>query len=459
MDHDRDAAYTPVTDPQVRMKLEKWRDLKFGLIMHWGPYSQWGVVESWSICNEDWIDRTKGRHKNYEQYKEDYRNLMKTFNPLRFEPERWAEAAERAGMKYMVFTTKHHDGFCMFDTRLTDYKITSEACPFHSHPRADVTREIFSAFRKAGFMIGAYFSKPDWNSEYYWWPYHATPDRHVNYDPARYPERWQAFKDFTSGQIEELMAGYGSVDILWLDGAWVRPIANTPEEYASWARKKDYNQDIEMERIAEAARSHQPGLIVVDRWVSGRFENYLTPEQRIPEEAIHAPWESCITMANSWSHVPGDTYKSVRQLLHMLVEIVAKGGNFLLNIGPSPEGEWAEEAYDRLEGIGEWMKVNAEAIYETRPAAPYREGRVCLTKGKDGTAYAVYLADENEKKPPSRIRLTSLKPVVCTKAAMLGEEGELHCEIGDTGVVVHIPESIQKHPPCRHAWTIAFQGQ
>ena len=133
-------------------------------------------------------------------------------------------------------------------------------------------------------MVGAYYSKPDWNCEFYWWPYFATPDRHVNYDPARYPERWRKFREFTYNQIKELMTGYGPVDILWLDGAWVRPIANMPEAFKPWALKKTYDQDIGMDSIAAMARGHQPGLIIVDRWVSGRWENYLTPEQKIPEK-------------------------------------------------------------------------------------------------------------------------------------------------------------------------------
>lgn len=278
--------YVPVTDPLVKQRLDHWQDLKFGLMMHWGPYCQWGVVESWSICSEDWITRNMD---DYEEYKRQYKNLQKTFNPTKFDPARWAKVAKAAGMKYVVFTTKHHDGFCMFDSKLTDYKITSEECPFHAHSKANITRAIFDAFRQEDFLIGAYFSKPDWSSQYYWWNYYATPDRHVNYDPAKFPERWQKFKDFTYRQIEELMTGYGNIDILWLDGAWVRPIDNMPKEFEDWAKKKNYNQDIDMATIANMAREHQPGLIVVDRWVSGEFENYLTPEQKIPDQPLNVP--------------------------------------------------------------------------------------------------------------------------------------------------------------------------
>jgi len=303
------------------------------------------------------------------------------------------------------------------------------------------------------------FLKPDWNSADYWWPYHATPDRHVNYNPAKHPQRWQRFTDFVYRQIEELMTQYGGIDILWLDGAWVRPIQNPiPEEHREWAIKKDWNQDINMPRIIKMARTHQPGLIVVDRWISGEFENYLTPEQKIPDHAMTAPWESCITMASGWSYNEHEIYKPVRELIHMLVDIVCKGGNLLLNIGPSPQGDWADEAYDRLRGIGEWMKINHESIYETRPIAPYKEKQVCLTRKKDGTVYAIYLADKEELHPPATICLSTFQPNPGAHLTMLGASEVLNWEKTGEGFLVRIPESIQKKPPCSHAWVIRIDG-
>ncbi|MBI5011233.1 MAG: alpha-L-fucosidase, partial [Bacteroidia bacterium] len=220
-----DERYVPETDPLVLKKLEEWQDLKFGLLMHWGTYSQWGIVESWSICAEDepWCRRN---NPNYVEYKRDYENLQTTFNPVNFDPARWAKAARNAGMKYVVFTTKHHDGFCMFDTKLTDYRITSPKTPFHSDPRSNIAKEVFNAFRAEGLWAGAYFSKPDWHSEYYWWPNFATPDRNPNYDISKYPERWENFVQFTQGQIMELTGGdYGKLDILWLDGGQVQKMS------------------------------------------------------------------------------------------------------------------------------------------------------------------------------------------------------------------------------------------
>ncbi|MBR9998688.1 MAG: alpha-L-fucosidase, partial [Cyclobacteriaceae bacterium] len=265
--------YVPDPDPLLQEKLDKWQDLKFGLLMHWGPYSQWGVVESWSICAEDepWCRRNMD---DYEAYKKAYENLKSTFNPVDFNPEKWARAARDAGMRYMIFTTKHHDGFTMYDTKLTDYRITDPGCPFHTNPRADVTKEIFNAFRAEGMWVGPYFSKPDWHSPYYWWPNFATPDRNVNYSIEKYPERWEKFKEFTHGQILELVSNYGPIDILWLDGGQVQPVSG--EQKIRMLNNPDYkftrieNQDIDMDELVGKVREIQPGTIVVDRAVYGK---------------------------------------------------------------------------------------------------------------------------------------------------------------------------------------------
>ncbi len=373
--------YFPPSDPLVQQKLQWWSDSKFGLLMHWGPYSQWGIVESWSICPEDeeWCRRLGPYANDYFKYKESYEHLKTTFNPVKFNPEQWAKAAKDAGMKYVVFTTKHHDGFSMFDTKETDYKITDKDCPFSVNPRSDITKEIFNAFRNEQFGIGAYFSKPDWHNPYYWDPRFPPKDRHVNYDPSKYPEKWNAFKQFTSNQINELMTNYGKIDILWLDGGWVRPNMARDSVYPVRIR---FNQDIDMNGIAAMARSHQPGLIVVDRDVEGINQNYLTPEQKVPDHPLPYPWETCMTMATSWSYVPNDVYKPTNTLIHLLAQIVSRGGNFLLNIAPSPEGTLDDTAYSRLKEIGEWMKINGEAIYGTQPVPPYQSGKVVFTSKK-----------------------------------------------------------------------------
>jgi alpha-L-fucosidase len=363
------APYVPPSDPLVSAKLEQWQDLKFGLLMHWGPYSQWGVVESWSICpeDEDWCRRRPEHGATYNEYVKNYEALQTTFDPVKFDPDHWARAAKEAGMKYVVFTTKHHDGFCMFDTKLTDYKVTSPSCPFHDDPRADIAKHVFDAFRTEGLWTGAYFSKPDWHCPYYWWPYFPPKDRNVNYLPTRYPERWQQFKDFTSGQIEELMTRYGKMDILWLDGGQVRPLS-TVDTSVSWQKAILIDQDIDMASIAAMARKHQPGLLVVDRTVGGEYENYVTPEGHVPDADLGVPWETCMPMGTSWSWVPNEQYKSTDEIIRTLVSVVSRGGSLLLNVAPGPDGQLDSTAYVRLKEVGEWMKVNGEAVYGTRPS-------------------------------------------------------------------------------------------
>lgn len=459
--------YVPETDPLVLEKLEQWQDLKFGLLMHWGAYSQWGIVESWSICPEDygWCERKKGKNPdNYVDYVEEYENLKTSFNPVDFNPEKWAKAAKQAGMKYMVFTTKHHDGFCMFDSKYTDYKITDEGCPFHTHPKSNITKEIFDAFRREGMWVGPYFSKPDWHCDDYWDPYFPPKDRNVNYDPVEYPDKWENYVQFTQNQIMELMTDYGDVNILWLDGGWVAK--QTKEDIENWYDKSIndsksgflkgtiVNQDIRMDELVEKAREKQPGLIVVDRAVPGKNQNYLTPENRVPEEALPFPWESCIIAGGGWSWVPEATYMSGREAIHMLVDIVAKGGNLLLNVAPGPEGQWHDGAYKLFEEIGDWMDINSEAIYGTRVLPPYKEGKVCLTQKPDGSVYAIYLADEDETGLPSKIWLSSICPAEKATVSLLGVDYRMKWEKVGNGFLVEIPEQVQKVPPCKYAWTL-----
>jgi len=454
---EKEQPYIPPTDPEVVQNLEEWQDLKFGIFMHWGTYSQWGVVESWSICPEDegWTQRSGPFSKDYFTYKKAYEDLQKTFNPVDFNPDKWATAAKDAGFKYMIVTFKHHDGFCMYDSKYTDYKITSPKTPFHTNPRADAGKETTVAFRKQGFKIGTYFSKPDWHCDAYWWPYFPPKDRNVNYDPKRYPERWQQFKDFTYNQIEEILTGYDKIDILWLDGGWVRPNQSI-DPNIDWQKAIPFDQDVDMAKIAAMGRKNQPGLIVVDRSVAGEFENYRTPEQQIPAEPLAYPWETCMTMASSWSYVPGDVYKPAGTIIHYLVDIVAKGGNYLLNIGPSPKGDYDTMAYVRLKEIGEWMKINGDAIYATRPIAPYKEKNICFTQNKDKRVNAIYLAGKEEVTLPPVLKMTGLKPSAKATITLLGNKGNLKWKTENGETTVAIPAKLQKMPPCKHAWTFVI---
>jgi len=427
----------------LKQRLQWFEDLKFGLFMHWGPYCQWGCIESWPLVEEDawarpddltpWVER----NRDLATFRRDYWKLNETFNPRQFEPERWAELAQRAGMKYMAFTTKHHDGFCMFDTATTDYKITHPSCPFHDHPRANVTREIFDAFRARDFASVCYFSKSDWHCPWYWDKSRPYPDRNVNYDTHDEPELWARFVRFVQAQVEELMRDYGRMDLLWLDGGQVRP----PQ------------QDIDMDRMVAMAREYQPGLIVADRTVGGQHENILTPEQTIPAEPLGHTWESCITLGNGWSYRPNDNYKPARELVHMLLDVVCKGGNLLLNIGPSPEGRFDPEAERRLEELAAWMDLNAAGIHGSRAMAPYRRGDVAYTqKGDD--VYAFVLAPEPGQTISETVALEGVRPAAGSDVVAVGSGEALSWTPTDTGASVNFPESARRG---EHAWALRLR--
>ena len=462
--------YVPETNPLVNEKLKEWQSLKFGLLMHWGAYSQWGIVESWSLCPEEygWCERKKGSNPDdYVEYKKEYENLISTFNPVKFDPDKWAAAAKDAGMKYVVFTTKHHDGFCMFDSKYTDYKITSADCPFSEHPKSNVSKEIFDAFRAKGLWAGAYFSKPDWHVSLYWDPKYPPKDRNVNYDPEDNPELWNEYVEFTHNQMLELLTDYGKIDILWLDGGWVEKLSKA--DIAEWYERslksegKDYlkrrkmNQDIRIDEFVQKARSIQPELIVVDRAVHGINQNYLTPENRVPEKTLPYPWESCVISGGGWSYTPDAKYMTGREGVQLLVDIVTKGGNLLLNIAPSPEGEWQAGAYRLLNDYAAWMKVNQEAIYDTKPLPPYKADNICMTQKEDGAQYYYYLCAEEEAVMPKEIVIKSTPPQSGSKITMLGYQRQLDWEVQDEGFSIKIPEGLRENPPCEYVWVFVVE--
>lgn len=426
--HEQSSAdgYVWPTDQAVLDKLDKWQDKKFGVLFHWGLYSVPGIVESWSICSEDvdWI----GRKVNlpYDEYKKWYFNLKDSLNPVDFNPEQWADIMDRAGMKYMVFTTKHHDGFCTFDSKLTDFTVAKG--PFASNPRKNVAKEVFNAFRDKDFMIGCYFSKPDWHCEWFWNPYFATPNRRINYKKERHPDWWKNYQDFTAGQLGELLGGdYGKFDILWLDGGWIT------------------GDDIKLDSIlADARGSRHPGLISVDRAIKGRNENYQTPERGIPATQLNYPWESCITLSNDWGWVPNAPFKSPTKVLGLLSEITAKGGCLLLGVGPTAQGLIQPEVEERLTVIGDWLGKNGEAIYSTRTTSLYNDGSVWFTANKDGkTLYAIYALPENEKLPAT-IEWSGNIPT--GKMTLLDGNRKVSYSVKDGKVTVKLPKELPDMP-------------
>ena len=212
-----------------------------------------------------------------------------------------------------------------------------------------------------------------------------------------------------------------------------------------------------MAGLAALARRNQPGLIVVDRDVEGPYENYRTPEQQIPDTPLPYPWETCMTLGNSWSYKPDDHYKSARQIVHMLVDIVAKGGNYLLNVGPDANGELPTGAVARLAEIGAWMKNNGEAIYATRPVAPYRDGKLCFTRGKDGALYAIYLLDEGEA-VPGTIALKDMAPAPGATIRLLGCDAELKWQHDGAGARITLPEAACRQAANGYAVSLRISG-
>lgn len=419
-------SYVKPTDPAVLEKLEWFQDQKLALMIHWGIYCQLGIVASWALSDKDadWSRHQVNWTDDGEKFKEQYYALNKSFNPIRFQPEEWAQTAKDCGFKYLILTTKHHDGFCLWDTRYSDYKVTAPDCPYHVSEHADLVKSMFDAFREKGLGIGAYFSKADWHTPYYRTPELPDPnpsDRGPMYSPAAEPERWENFVQYTKNQVLELCEGYGPIDILWFDAGWVCA---------------SNGQDIRLGEIVDEARKIQPGILSVDRTVGGPYENYVTPEMCVPEEPLGVPWESCLTLGADFTYEYADRYKSPRELVNTLVGIVAKGGNLALNVSPQPDGRIPVDAMDSLRGLGEWLKVYGEAIYGTRVCAPYQSGNISFTR-KGDAVYAIRLFPVAQESVDSKLFIPYAGKV--SKVTMLDSGEDMSFVPGESGITVTVP--------------------
>ena len=313
---------------------------RFGLFIHWGLYAQG--------ARHEWL-------QNNEQIPADVyqRKYFKRFNPDLYQPAQWAKAAKNAGMKYFVITTKHHEGFALWDSKLTDYKATNTAYG------RDLIRPMVEAFRAEGLHTGFYHSLIDWHHEHYIQDAHIGPNR-AHPERAKLNEgRQQAlYAKYLHGQVEELLSQYGKVDILWLDFSYPRPDGSGKG-----------NKDWDSANLIKLVRRLQPEIMLNDRLDLDYGWDFKTPEQYMPRGWVMingkpVVWEGCHTFSGSWGyHRDEKTWKSVEMLVKMLVDSVSKGGNLLLNVGPTGRGEFDERALDRLAGMGEWMKRHDRAIY------------------------------------------------------------------------------------------------
>jgi alpha-L-fucosidase len=314
-----------------------WFDgARFGMFIHWGHSSQQGIELSWPLVGPIFA-LPQSTPISVEQY----HSSAATFDPQGFDPREWARMAKAAGMQYAVLTTKHHDGFAMWDTKTSDFSV------LNSPYRRDIVRQYADAFREEGLRVGFYFSLADWHHP----DYPAFTQDDVPYQfprgKALDPERWPKFVDVMFEQVRELLTNYGEVACIWFDGGWERTIDQ-------W-RARDLEKMI---------RELQPGILINDRLPGSG--DYLTPEQFVPPQPLERPWETCMTMNESWGYNPADTrYKSSRTLIHRICEIAGRGGNLLLNVSPRGDGTLPPEQVERIEAIGSWMGKHGQSIVGT----------------------------------------------------------------------------------------------
>jgi alpha-L-fucosidase len=334
-------AWAKETKEEKAQRMAWWTHDRFGLFIHWGIYSL--------PARHEWIQM-------YERIPaDDYRKYFERFDPDLYNPKEWAAKAKEAGMKYVVITTKHHDGFCLWDSKYTDYKVTNT--PYGK----DLIKPLVEAFRSEGIRVGFYYSLIDWHH-----PHFALDQRHppvpVNPDERKAENEkrdMSIYQQYMKDQLRELLTNFGRIDELFMDFSY-------PGEGGKG------HKDWDAEGLMKLIRELQPHIIVDNRMDLTHTDwgwDFLTPEQFMPQEwptmnGVRVPWETCQTFSGSWGYFRDEyTWKSVHQLVVMLIETVSKGGNLLLNVGPTARGVFDDRADERLEGIGRWMKFHHRAIY------------------------------------------------------------------------------------------------
>ncbi|MBN1421494.1 MAG: alpha-L-fucosidase [Planctomycetes bacterium] len=367
--------------------LEWWREARFGLFIHWGPVSLKGTEIGWSRGGE-----RRGTGGTGAIPVEVYDNLYKEFNPVEFDADEWVAIAKAAGMKYLVFTTKHHDGFSMFDSSFTEYKITNS--PF----KRDVVAELARACHAAGLRLGFYYSPPDWHH-----PDYRTPNH------ARYIE-------YLHGQLRELCTRYGKVDIIWFDGLGGKA--------ADWGS----------ERLIPMIRDLQPGVLINNR--AGVPADFDTPEQRVGRFQIDRPWESCMTICRQWAWKPNDRMKTLKECLDIFVRCAGGDGNLLLNVGPMPTGEIEPRQVERLKEMGAWIAKYGESIYGTR-GGPFRPAGWGASTRKGNRIYVHILLWEGDA-----LSLPAIPKKIVGSRVLTGGEARI-LQTAD-GIEIRIPREARQ---------------
>ena len=356
--------YLQETKAQYEARMKWWSEARFGMFIHWGLYSIPAGEWKGSTNHAEWI-RTTAQIPLPE-----YDKFVGQFNPVKFNAAEWVRMAKNAGMKYITITSKHHDGFCLFDSKLTDFDVMST--PF----KRDIMKELADACHKEGIKICWYHSIMDWHHPDY------LPRREWEKDRPSAGADFERYFQHLKNQLKELLTNYGEIGVLWFDGEWE----------STWNTK--YGTE-----LYNYVRSLRPNIIINNRVGAGRsgMEGFTkagefagdfgTPEQEIPATGLlGVSWETCMTMNDNWGYNKHDDHwKSAEDLIHKLADIASKGGNFLLNIGPTSEGVYPQPAIDRLKQLGDWMRVNGNAVYETK-ASPFKNlewGR-CTQKAIDG---------------------------------------------------------------------------
>jgi alpha-L-fucosidase len=386
--------------PPAAERLEWWREARFGLFIHWGPVSLKGTEIGWSRGGERRGYLLRGNEVPVEVYD----NLYKQFNPTNFNADQWVAIAKAAGMKYLVFTSRHHDGFSEFDTQADDYKITSPDSPF----RRDVVKELADACHRAGLRFGLYYSQPNWHHP------DAFTDRHTNY------------LAYLKTQVRELLTNYGTVDILWYDGLG--------------KKAKDYDADA----LNTMARKLQPRILINNR--NGLAEDFDTPEQVIGQFQYDRPWESCITICNQWAWKPDDRMKSLKECLETLIRCAGGDGNLLFNVGPMPDGRIEPRQVNRLEEMGAWLGKYGETIYGTR-GGPWKPTKSHASTRKGSTIY-VHLLGWNGK----TVTLPNIPRKIVRSSALTGGTARVQQAAGSISIATDPPrvgpqETGQATPP------------